>query len=67
MNKEKKSKLRMAPAAYRGELLKRGYHVSGWARRNGFRTSTVFEALKGTRHGPLSRKIIARINKEIGA
>lgn len=67
MGKLKATERKMNAAEYRGELVKRGYTVSGWARKNHFEVTTVFEAIKGTRHGPLSKKIIKKMNKEIGA
>lgn len=67
MDKPKKTDLKMTAAEYRGELVKRGHTVSGWARQNQFRATTVFEAIKGTRHGPLSKKIIRKLNQELGA
>ncbi|QBG47839.1 hypothetical protein EGM51_10705 [Verrucomicrobia bacterium S94] len=62
-----KTDLKLSPPEYRGELIKRGMTVSGWARKHGYRPTTVFEAIKGNRHGKISKQIINKINREVDA
>jgi len=50
-------------AEIRGELIKRGYTVSSWARANGYRPSTVFEAIRGNRHGIISTEIRSKLEQ----
>lgn len=41
--------------------------IRQWAMKNGFNPSTVNMALRGERHGALSKEIIRKLNQEIGA
>ena len=63
MSKTKKTSRRRTAAEYRGELVKRGFSISSWSRENGYHPSTVFEAIRGTRHGARSQEIIRKLNQ----
>lgn len=50
----------------RGELLKRGYTVAGFARKHGYNRRTVKAALRGERTtGPVSRRILDHVHRVI--
>lgn len=42
-------------------LMKLGYSISRWARREGYHRRTVEYALKGDRNGPKSKEIRAKV------
>jgi hypothetical protein len=49
----------------RGALIQRGTTLSEWARRKGYNVKTVFSAVYFQRNSKLSRRIRARLEKEV--
>ena len=58
-----KQKPRHSTNAYRAALIARGFTVSEWARQQGYHPSTVFEAIRGNRHGALSKEILRKLER----
>lgn len=50
--------------AVRAHFIARGSSLNQWAKRNGYRSSTLTMALQGHRRGPMSRRIISRLREE---
>lgn len=42
-------------------LLKRGYNIKRWAEQNGYPMSSVYDALRGSRMGVKSAKIVREV------
>jgi hypothetical protein len=47
-------------------LALRGSNMSDWAATRGFKQSTVWKAVHNGHDGPLSRKIIRTLNRDLG-
>ena len=58
-----KSPSRPNPDLLRGELLKRGFTIVGFARRHDYKARTVKAAIRGERAGPVALKILAHIRR----
>lgn len=44
--------------ATRAALIKKGFTIASWARRHGFKPSTVYDAVRGRRSGIVAVKIV---------
>lgn len=51
----------------RGALIQRGTTLAAWARSKGYNVKTTFSAVYGHRRSKLSKRILARLEKEIAA
>ena len=50
----------------RAAFVFRGSSLSGWARKNGYSAELASMAVRGLRSGPLSRRIVAEVKRELG-
>lgn len=50
----------------RAQLVRRGTSLAAWARRHGYRVSTVYDAARGTRRGPVAASIVRRLEETLG-
>lgn len=50
----------------RAHLMRMGTNLAAWARCNGYRTSTVYDAARGTRRGPVAAEIVRKLEEQIG-
>jgi gp16 family phage-associated protein len=51
----------------RAALINSGHTVSSWARANGYKPSTVFDAAKGLRHGVIATRIKRKLEEYTNA
>jgi hypothetical protein len=50
----------------RALLVRSGLSLSRWAQAHGYPASTVYDAARGRRRGPVAREIVRKLEEQIG-